>query len=62
MLNLGTANESIQAFKVYNLQGQEMVQVKLVNQALDVTALVPGNYILQLQTGAGVKTVRFLKL
>lgn len=66
VLNLETKNSTkIQSYAVYNLMGQK-IQSQNLNQVsftrIDVTALLPGTYMLEIISDKGTKTNKIIKI
>ena len=48
-------------YTIYDISGRQLMNKKLENQTIDVSALSSGNYILRVISGKDVKTHKFIK-
>jgi len=60
VLNL-QANNAIDQVQIYNVYGQEMLQMSVPQPQIDISALQPGTYFVKVQVGDAVQTYKLLK-
>ena len=61
-LNIQSENRDIQIIEIYNLNGKLVLQHKYnLNEAIDVSSLAKGLYVLKVQTEAGSITKKLVK-
>ncbi|WP_284653007.1 reprolysin-like metallopeptidase [Flavobacterium terrisoli] len=53
--------ENPATFRIYNLLGQEIANNKIENDAVNVSSLKPGNYIIEIMDGDSRTTKQFIK-
>ncbi|MXV37945.1 T9SS type A sorting domain-containing protein [Flavobacteriaceae bacterium Ap0902] len=60
-LFLGNLKEDVEEMKVYDLTGKIVLNLNILNNTIDVSALADGVYVLQLKTSNGIKSKKFIK-
>lgn len=57
----GIDNENATSYRIYNLMGQQIANGSIENNAVNVSALTPAIYIIEVTDGKSVGTKRFIK-
>jgi len=60
MLNIANL-EGAATYRVFNLMGQELAKGKIENNAVYVSSLKAGAYLIEITSGTATNTKRFIK-